>query len=219
MSTLSEAVVVVGAGPGMGLAVARRFAAEGFRPVLVARDPSRIDAPDLDVLGAVRLAADATDESSLRGALAQVREAVGDPAVLVFNPSAGISGLPTEVAPTEVARGLAIGAVAAITATQEVVPAMRAAGRGTLLFTGGGLALKPWAPMAALGMQKAALRSYVLALADEVGPWGVHAALVTIQGVVGASEAFAPEVLAEHYWTLHTQPREAWQPEFLAPGR
>ena len=78
-----------------------------------------------------------------------------------------------------------MGAVAAVTAAQEVLPAMRAAGRGTLLFTGSGVALKPWAPGAALGMQKAALRSYVFALADEVGPLGIHAATVTIQGVVG----------------------------------
>ncbi len=218
MAALEDVVVVVGAGPGMGLAIARRFAAEGFRPALISRDPARLDADDLDKQGAERFAADVADEASLRGAFAQVRGTLGDPSVLVFNPSAGLPGQPTEIAPADVIRGLQIGAVAAVTATQEVAPAMRAAGRGTLLFTGGGLGLKPWAPATALGMQKAALRNYVLALADEVGPLGLHAATVTIQGVVGASPAFAPEALAEHYWTLHTQPRDAWQTELLATG-
>ena len=186
--------------------------------MLVARDPAGIDAPDLDALGAVRLAADAADETSLREAFAQVRGQVGDPAVLVFNPSLGIPGLPSEVPPGDVARGLALGAVAAVTAAQEVLPAMRAAGRGTLLFTGSGVALKPWAPGAALGMQKAALRSYVFALADEVGPLGIHAATVTIRGVVGSAPAFEPTALAEHFWTLHAQPRDAWDTELLATG-
>ena len=202
----------------MGLAVARRFAAGGLRPVLVARDPAGIDAADLDALGAVRLTADAADEASLRAVFAQVRALVGDPAVLVFNPSLGIPGLPSEVPPADVARGLALGAVAAVTAAQEVLPAMRAAGRGTLLFTGSGLSLKPWAPGAALGMQKAALRNYVFALADEVGPLGIHAATVTIKGVVGNGPAFQPEALAEHFWTLHTQPEGSWTTELLATG-
>ena len=218
MTDLAEAVVVVGAGPGMGLAVARRFAAGGLRPVLVAREPAGVDAPDLDVLGAVRLAADAADEASLRAVFAQVRALVGDPAVLVFNPSLGIPGLPSEVPPSDVARGLALGAVAAVTAAQEVLPAMRAAGRGTLLFTGSGVGIKPWSAGTALSMQKAALRSYVFALADEVGPLGIHAATVTIKGVVGSGPAFQPEALAEHFWTLHTQPRDAWTPELLATG-
>jgi NAD(P)-dependent dehydrogenase (short-subunit alcohol dehydrogenase family) len=218
MADLVDAVVVVGAGPGMGLAIARRFAAGGLRPVLIARDPAGVDAPDLDALGAVRLAADAADEKSLRTAFAQVRDLLGDPSVLVFNPSLGIPGLPSEVPPADVARGLALGAVAAVTAAQEVLPAMRAAGRGTLLFTGSGIGLKPWAPGAALGMQKAALRNYVLALADEVGPLGIHAATVTIKGVVGAGPAFEPAALAEHFWALHTQPRDAWTAELLATG-
>ncbi len=218
MSELADVVVVVGAGPGMGLAVARRFAAEGFRPVLVARDPARIDAPDLEALGAVRLAADVADEGSLRAAFAQVRDLLGDPSVLVYNPSLMIPGLPTEVTPADIAHGFAVGVLGAVAAAQEVVPAMKAAGEGTLLFTGGGLGIKPWAPAAALGMQKAALRNYVLALADELSPLGIHAATVTIQGVVGSKPAFAPEALAEHYWTLHSQPQASWQPELLATG-
>lgn len=218
MAELADIVVVVGAGPGMGLAIARRFAAGGVRPVLVARDPGRIDAPDLDALGAVRLSADVTDTTSLRAAFAQVRRSVGDPAVMVFNPSLGVPGTPTEVPPEVISTGLALGAVAAVTATQEVVPAMRAAGRGTLLFTGSAVALTPWVGGVSLSMQKAALRSYVLALAEEVAPDGVHAATVTIQGMVGSSPAFAPQALAEHFWTLHTQPRDSWQAELLATG-
>jgi NAD(P)-dependent dehydrogenase (short-subunit alcohol dehydrogenase family) len=218
MGELANVAVVVGAGPGMGLAIARRFAAGGVRPVLVARDPGRLAAPDLDALGAVRLAADVTDTSSLQAAFAQVRRSVGDPAVMVFNPSLGVAGTPTEVAPEVVSAGLAVGAIAAVTATQEVVPAMRSAGRGSLLFTGSAVAIKPWVGGVSLSMQKAALRSYVLALAEEVEPDGIHAATVTIQGLVGSNPGFAPEALAEHFWTLHTQSRDSWQAELLATG-
>ncbi len=218
MGELADIVVVVGAGPGMGLAIARRFAAGGVRPVLVARDPGRLEAPDLDALGAVRLSADVTDTTSLRAAFAQVRRSVGDPAVMVFNPSLGVPGTPTEVAPEVISAGLALGAVAAVTASQEVVPAMRGAGRGTLLFTGSGVAVTPWVGGVSLSMQKAALRSYALALAEEVAPEGVHAATVTIQGIVGSSPGLAPEAIAEHFWSLHTQPRESWQAEIVVTG-
>jgi NAD(P)-dependent dehydrogenase (short-subunit alcohol dehydrogenase family) len=216
MPALSRSVVVVGAGPGLGAAIARRFAREGFVPVLLARDPDRVTGEDL--AHAVRLPTDAADPKTLAATFAQVRAAVGDPGVLVFNPSLSISGAPSEVEPDDVARGLALGAVAAVTSAHAVLPAMRAVGAGTLLFTGSGVALKPFAPMVALGMQKAALRSYVLALADEVGPLGIHAATVTIRGVLGSGPAFAPEAVAEHFWTLHAQPPAQWQTEVvLAP--
>ena len=78
--------------------MARRFAAEGFRPVLIARDPAAIDAPGpRRGSGRCGVTADAADETSLRAAFAQVRAQMGDPAVLVFNPSLGIPGLPSEV--------------------------------------------------------------------------------------------------------------------------
>lgn len=208
MGDLSPTVVVVGAGPGLGAAIARRFARERYRPVLLARDPARIEDPDL--ADALRVPVDAGDPNALRAALAQVSEVVGDPEVLVFNPSPTVLAPPSEVTVDDVLAGLRVVAAGAVVASQAMLPAMRAAGHGSLLFTGSGAALRPWPPMVAVAMQKAALRAYVLALADEAAPWGVHAGLVTIRGVLGSGPAYEPDAVAEQFWTLHTQPAGSW---------
>jgi NAD(P)-dependent dehydrogenase (short-subunit alcohol dehydrogenase family) len=218
VSELSRSVVVVGAGPGLGASLARRFAREGYRPVLLARDPHRLVDADLDAAGAVRLAADAADPAALRTALAAAVAEVGDPEVLLFNPSPTVEAPPSEVSPDDVLMGLRVVAVGAVVTTQAVLPAMLSAGHGSLLFTGSGAALRPWAPMVAVAMQKAALRAYVLALADEVAPRGVHAGLVTVQGVLGSRPELAPDAVAEHFWAAHSSPPEQWRADVQVTG-
>jgi NAD(P)-dependent dehydrogenase (short-subunit alcohol dehydrogenase family) len=203
--------LIVGAGPGNGLALARRFGREGFRLALVGHPGG---APlDLSGLEAQMYAADAGEPASLRACLADIQRDHGDPAVMIYNPSYPLDGTPTEVPPEEVLKGLGVGAVGAVVATQAVFPAMAAAGRGTLLFTGSGAGVNPWVGGIGVGMQKAALRNYVLGLADEVADQGIHAATVTVFGVVKVGSFFDPDLIAEQFWQAHTQPREAWQKE------
>jgi NAD(P)-dependent dehydrogenase (short-subunit alcohol dehydrogenase family) len=212
----NKVAVVVGVGPGMGMALARRFGSEGYALGLIARDFSKLKGEIAEAgLQAVGVSADASDEASLRSAFAEIRENLGDPEVLLYNPSLGIPGMPTEVAPADVVRGLLLGAVGAVVAAQESAPAMRAAAQGTMLFTGSIVGIKPWAPGAALGMQKAALRNYVYALADELAPDGIHVAMVTIKGVITPGTHFDPALIADEFWNLHVQPRESWATEVV----
>ena len=152
--------VVVGAGPGMGLALAQRFGAEGFTLALIARRPEALAtyASQLrtqSITGA-GFAADIADEQSLRDAFAAIRAQLGDPDVLLFNASSNPAGRPYEISAGEVLDAYKIGALGALISAQEVLGAMRLRGTGSLLFTGGGLALKPWPPSTALAMSKAA---------------------------------------------------------------
>jgi NAD(P)-dependent dehydrogenase (short-subunit alcohol dehydrogenase family) len=124
-----------------------------------------------------------------------------------------VMGQPTEVAPDAVAAALAVGVVAGVVCAQDLAPAMRTAGGGSLLFTGGGTALKPWAAGTAIGLQKAALRNYVLALHDELAPLGIHAGMVTVHGMIAPATAYDPDLIAEAFWGLHTQPRVEWAAE------
>jgi NAD(P)-dependent dehydrogenase (short-subunit alcohol dehydrogenase family) len=213
MTTDDATAVVVGAGPGLGLAVARRFAREGFRLALLARSPERLDRTGMDALP---VSVDLADEEALRAAFAQVRSSLGDPRVLVFNASEYVEGTPSEVPYDAFLHGFRVGVAAALVCLQEVAPAMRAAGRGTVLITGGGLGLRPWPPAAGLGVQKAAVRNLALAAAKELGPDGVHVATVTIQGVIRPGSGTDPQVLAEQYWQLHAEaPQEAWRTEVV----
>ena len=217
---MAETVVIVGAGPGLGLAVARRFVREGAAVALLARNPQRLAGmvEELRVharqgASAAAFVADASSPDELRAALRSVRSALGDPTVLVHHLSVPVPGTPTTMAYEDFSRGLAGGVGALLVAAQELVPAMRAAGRGTVLVTGGGLALSPSAAYAGLAVQKAGVRSLALSLAQEVAPDGVHVATVTVSGIIQPGGYYDPDRIAEVYWELHTEPREEWRRE------
>jgi NAD(P)-dependent dehydrogenase (short-subunit alcohol dehydrogenase family) len=200
----------------MGMALARRFGREGSAVALVARRPEAL-AAYAEELGAEGVTshgfpADVTDEASLRGAFAAIRSELGDPDVLVYNASVSVPGTPGVVSVDAVLEVFKVGAVGALVALQEVLPAMLARDGGTVLVTGGGLALRPWPPATALGMSKAAVRNLALAAARDLADTGVHVATVTINGVVG-SPGYAPDDIAEQFWELHRQPRGTWESE------
>jgi NAD(P)-dependent dehydrogenase (short-subunit alcohol dehydrogenase family) len=199
--------VVVGAGPGMGLALARRFGREGAVVALVARraDALASYAEELAAAGVTAhpVAADVGDEASLRAAFASIRETLGGVDVLLYNASVHRPGTPADVPIADVEDALRVGAVGALVAVQEVLPAMRARGHGSILVTGGGLALTPWPGATALGMAKAAVRNLVGAVAADVDGTGIRVGTVIIRGVVG-SPGFDPDDIAEAFWEQHT---------------
>lgn len=216
---LAKVVAVVGAGPGLGQAVAARFAREGWTAALLGRDPARLaQVANAVGAGARTYPVDATDEPALRAALAQVADDAGDPQVLVFNLSQTVLGTPTEVSTDDVVDGLRVGLLPALVSLQAVAPAMREAGTGTVLMTGSGVGVTPWPGGAGLSIQKAALRNLALAAAKELAPDGVHVATVTIHGTMKPGTAFDPGLIAEHYWRLHTQPRADWESEVAYRG-
>lgn len=216
---MTETVAVLAAGPGLGLSVARRFAREGSDIALVARSTERL-APLVDELEALGVrvhaaSADVADEGSLRAGLQDVRRVLGDPSVLVYNGSEYVEGRPTTVGYDAFVHGLLVGVAGALVAVQELAPAMRAAGRGTVLLTGSEAAIKPSVSAAGLGVAKAALRNLAYSTAAELGPDGVHVTTVTIRGILKPGTAFDPDLVAEHYWRLHGQGRAEWEPEFV----
>jgi NAD(P)-dependent dehydrogenase (short-subunit alcohol dehydrogenase family) len=219
---MSECVVIVAAGPGLGLAVGRRFAREGATIGLIARSTDRLDelaAVLRDEGATVGVAAgDVADPTALRQAFATLRELVGDASVLVFNASEYVEGRPAEVSYDAFMHGVYVGVGAALVSVQEVVPAMRTQGRGTVLLTGSVAAEKPSVSAATVGVAKAALRNLGLSLHAELAPDGIQAVTVTIRGVLQGSKALDVDEIADHYWTLHTQPRADWLPEVSYPS-
>ncbi|MEZ4380733.1 MAG: SDR family NAD(P)-dependent oxidoreductase [Nannocystaceae bacterium] len=207
---------IVGVGPGLGLAIARRFAREGYTLALVARDPERLreHAGALAATTAVDVfAADAADPEAVAAAFAAIRERLGDPDVLVYNAAKLGRSRPSELTAEGMVRDFRINVVGAALAAQAVLPAMRARGEGTILFTGGGLALQPYPDFASLAIGKAGIRSLAFSLAQEVADDGVHVATVTICGFIRPGSDFDPDAIADAYWELHTEDRRAWSHE------
>jgi NADP-dependent 3-hydroxy acid dehydrogenase YdfG len=217
----TDVVVIVAAGPGLGLAVARRFAREGASIGLIARATDRLDELADELRGngtTVAIAAsDVADPVALREAFGVLHDLLGDPTVLVFNASEYVEGRPAEVSYDAFMHGVYVGVGAALVSVQEVVPGMRAAGRGTLLLTGSVAAEKPSVSAATVGVAKAALRNLGLSLHSELAPDGIQAVTVTIRGVLRGSNALDVDEIADYYWTLHSQPRESWTPEVSFP--
>ncbi|CAA9278022.1 MAG: hypothetical protein AVDCRST_MAG27-3546 [uncultured Craurococcus sp.] len=206
--------VVVGYGPGVGAAVAQRFAAGGFEVVGLARDPSRhaaLAGPGISLRGA-----DAADPQALAAALP------AETAVLVYNAYRASFTMPgpSALVPAELQADFAVNVAGALIAAQAVLPGMRAAGRGSILFTGGGLALDPieWLPAASLAIGKAGLRSLAMTLHAELAPAGIHAGTVTIAGTVAPGTPFAPERVASAFWDLHADPPGAFRSELIFRG-
>lgn len=212
MSTPTRNCVVIGFGPGLGAAIARRFAAEGFAVLGLARDPARHAA--LAGPGVTLAAADAGDPGSLAAALA------GGAEVLVYNAYRATMAMPSALAPAELAADVAVNVTGALVAAQAVLPGMRAAGRGSILLTGGGLALDPtgWLPAASLAIGKAGLRSLAQTLHAELAPSGIHAGMVTVAGMVAPGTPFDPDRIAAAFWALHGDAPGSFRAEIVFRG-
>jgi NADP-dependent 3-hydroxy acid dehydrogenase YdfG len=196
-------IIIVGAGPGVGAATARRFAAAGYDIGLLARNAERLEgmAQSLTAEGAQVgwAAADIADEAALADALRRMTEHTGRLDVLLHNAVAFRAAAATELSPQDLLADLATGAASLLTAVQAVLPVLRKQHTGTILATGGGAADLPGSSAASLGVQKAALRNLVQALSAQLRGEGIHVATVTIHGTIAAGTPFAPEAIADLY--------------------
>jgi len=222
MESMNKVLYLVGMGPGVSAAVARRFAREGYAIGAVARHAEKLERhlSELRASGfrAVGAAADAGDTAALRTALDRLRGELGDASVMVYN-AAGVTYQPlADVGAERFAADLAVSVVGAFAAAQHVLPAMRSRRAGTVLFTGGGFAFEPMPVMASLGVGKAAIRNLAFSLYADLKDTGVHAATVTICGTVAPGTPFDPDRIAEAYWQLHVQPAGAFEREVQFRG-
>jgi NAD(P)-dependent dehydrogenase (short-subunit alcohol dehydrogenase family) len=210
---------IVGAGPGLGAALARRFAAGGYAILGLLRGaPKNGPLPDT-----IYWPADAADPENLAGALEGGARALGAPIdVLIYNAyrATMLQPGPSALDPLQAGEDLKVNVIGALAASRAVLPAMREAGHGSLLFTGGGLALDPtgWLPAASLAIGKAGLRSLALTLHTELAPSGIHAGTITIAGQIAPGTAFDPRAIAEAFWAMHSDPPGKFRSEIIFDG-
>jgi short-subunit dehydrogenase len=214
-------LLLVGAGPGLGVAVARRFAVGGYRVTLVARSNDKLGdlAGGLSDTGAEisTIEADASDPEALGARLAVLYRGERAPGVIIYN---AVMGAPDELLSATVDHlqaAYAVDVISAIVVAQVAAPAMKAAGFGTMIVTGGGFADHPIPSLATVSLGKAALRSAATMLGSDLEPDGIRVATLTIAGQIVAGTAFDPERIAERYWDV-VQTDGPWQAEFRFTG-
>jgi NAD(P)-dependent dehydrogenase (short-subunit alcohol dehydrogenase family) len=224
----NETAVIVGAGPGLGTTLARRFVRAGMRVALARRSLSSLGRL-LTELGASAkcYACDATDEHAVIGLFTAVAKELGPPRLVVFNAGAFIRKAILDTAVEEFEHCWRTGCLGGFLVGREAVRAMLAAPRegrhhGTLIFTGATASLRGGALFHNLAVPKFGLRALAQSMAREFQPQGVHVAHVVIDGQIesdrpgrsvaerGADAVIDPNAIAESYYQLHRQPPSAW---------
>jgi len=215
----SKVCVIIGAGPGIGMAVARRFAKEGYRIALLSRQPEKLELAIVDLQNqgadAHTFEVNAANDHQVRRVFDRIEVQMGEPDVLVYNAFAMQYTQPSMLNPEKVIQDFKVNVTGALVSAQCVIPHMQEHNDGTIIFTGGGLALSPRPEYASLSLSKAALRSLAFSLAMEVEADNIHVATVTIAGFVKPGTHFDPDLIAEKYWLLHTQEKGAWDTEII----
>ena len=225
---MKRVCVVAGVGPGNGAAFARRFASEGFAVALLART-TELSAKLASSLPEARAyACDVTDAGSIARAFDSVRRELGEVEVLVYNAGSGVWGSVEEATAADFEGAWRVNALGSFLASKQVMPAMKRAGRGSIVFVGATASRKGGARSASFSSAKGAQRSLAESMARALWPAGIHVALIVVDGVVDlprtrermpdkpASFFIQPDDVAEIGFRLTQQRPSAWSFEVEA---
>ena len=208
-------IAIVGAGPGLGAAVARRFGREGFAVALVSRDQTKLDAMVAELAGAGVTArgysADVRDAAALPAALNSAADELGAIAALQYSPLPSRSYLEPvlDLTPERALEALQFSALGLITAARAVLPAMRAAGDGTIILINGGTSVKARPGFAGTSVAFPAESAYGEMLHEALADEGVRVVQLVIPGSIPKLQVTnGVDGVAERIWLLHTTPGE-----------
>lgn len=218
--------VVLGVGPGLGAALARRFA-QTYAVAINARRAEYLGSLATDIRASggqvLEVPADIGDRAQVEAAFRTIREQLGPPEILLYNAGSGSWGTVTDVTPEQYETTWRVNAYGAFLSAKEAAPDMIAKGRGSMLFTGATAGVKAGPQSVAFGPAKFALRGLVQSMARDLGPKGIHVAWINVDGVIDipgrnipqftAEDMLKPEAIAETYWHLAHQDPSAWTTE------
>lgn len=204
-------LAVIGAGPGLGAAVARKFGAAGFHIALLSRTQANVDALAAELgqagITARGYTADVRDAAALTTALDRAAAELGPIEVLQYSPIPQREFLRPvlETTAADLRAALEFSVLGPLTAVAQVLGGMREAGQGTVLFVNGSSAIRPNATYAGTSIAFAGESAYAQMLHDALTGSGVHVGQLIIPGAIRPGHpTHDPDVLAEKLWTMHT---------------
>lgn len=215
MSTTRPVALVIGMGTGLSGALAQRFAAAGYVIAGFARSPEKSAALAVEMAEQGHKldlrAVDAGDFAALASAVRAVEDQLGPVEVLIYNAYSATPAAPSQIPLEALVADFRVNVGGALAAAQAVLPAMQARGKGSILLTGGGLALDPtgWLPAASLAVGKAGIRNLAQSLHKEMEGSPIRVGTVTVTGQILPGTPLAPETIAQRFWDLHTMPTPA----------
>jgi NAD(P)-dependent dehydrogenase (short-subunit alcohol dehydrogenase family) len=233
MSEAKKAVLVIGAGDATGGAIARRFAREGYIACVTRRNADKLQPLVEQIIAeggqAHAFGSDARKEEEMVALVERIEREIAPVEVAVFNIGANVRFPITETTSRVYFKVWEMGCFAGFLMGREVAKAMLPRGRGTILFTGATASLRGREGFAAFAGAKHALRALAQSMARELWPKGIHVAHPVIDGAIDTEfirsnfpQRYAlkeqggilnPDHIADLYWQIHCQPRDAWTHE------
>ena len=219
---------VVGIGPGNGEALARRFSGDGYAVALMARRSDLTSRLAAELPGAGRYVCDVADAASVEAAFGATRAELGEVDVLVFNAGSGVWGTVEDVSAEDFERSWRVNTLGLFLTAKQVIPAMKAMGRGAIIVIGATASRRGVAGTAAFAPAKMAQKGLAESMARHLGPAGIHVALIVVDGIVRSPAArarfpdrpedafIAPAAVADIAANLIEQDRSAWSFEVEA---
>ncbi|PPA04589.1 glucose 1-dehydrogenase [Pseudomonas sp. MWU12-2312b] len=225
-----KVVLVVGAGDATGGAIAKRFANEGFVACVTRRSADKLQ-PLVDAIKgnggeAHGFACDARKEDEVIALVEQIENEIGPIEAFVFNIGANVPCSILEETARKYFKIWEMACFSGFLNAREVAKRMARRQRGTILFTGATAGMRGAAGFAAFAGAKHGIRALAQSMARELGPMNIHVAHIIVDGAIDTDfirdnfpEKYAtkdqdgilnPEHIAENYWYLHSQPRDAW---------
>lgn len=226
----NKVVLVIGAGDATGGAIAKRFAREGYIACVTRRSADKLQAlvDEIRAEGgqAFGFGSDARKEEEVNALVEQIERDIGPIEAFVFNIGANVPCSILDETPRKYFKIWEMACFAGFLTSQAVAKRMVTRERGTLLFTGATAGLRGAAGFAAFAGAKHAIRALAQSMARELGPRNIHVAHVVVDGAIDTAfirdtfpDLYArkdqdgildPEHIADNYWFLHGQPRDAW---------
>lgn len=227
MEPRNASVAVIGAGDYIGAAIARRFAAEGYVVFAGRRNGDKLEPLRLEIEAVggriVTRSLDARDEEQVIAFLAEAENAA-PLEMCIFNVGANVNFPLLETTSRVFRKVWEMACFGGFLAGREAARHMLPRGSGSIFFTGATAGLRGGSGYAAFASAKFGLRALAQSAARELGPQGIHVAHLVIDAGVDTAwvrerhgnqplepgELMRPEAVAEAYWALHRQPRDAW---------
>lgn len=208
---MPKVCVVIGYGPGVGDAVARRWSAGGYTVALVSRNLDKLEAASKGIPNSKAFACDATDSAKVTSTLSAIEANLGPIEALVYNAGNGVWKTFDQVTIEQMDLAMKLNVYGLLAACQYLVPKMVERGSGFICITGATASLRGMPFTSVFAAAKAGQRSLAQSVARQVWNKGVHVAYAIIDARVGNEDGqMAPKSIAEAYWQLQEEPKDCW---------
>ena len=217
MTPKTESCIIVGAGTGLSASLARLFRAEKMAVVLAARNIEKLNRLSEEI-DCKLIKCDASDPNQVENLFSETDKILGNPSIVIYNPSARIKGDITSLDPHQTKQAIETTCYGAFLVAQQAAIRMISVGSGSIFFTGASAGVRGFPNSSVFAMGKFGLRGLAQSLARELQPKNIHVAHFVIDGGIsseirpdnGKKKLLDPNEIAKTYLSFHRQDRSSW---------